>query len=167
MNVGIIADTHDRLEMIIRAANVFNDEGVDLVLHAGDYVSPFTADAFKALKAKIIGVFGNNDGDKDFLRKRYHTIGAEIKDSFALVDVNGMKIGLLHGHDELLLEALGSSEALDVLVYGHTHSASITRKGRVLIINSGDASGYLSGKATVGILDTSTKECRLIELARS
>lgn len=167
MNVGIIADTHDRLEMIIRAANVFNDEGVDLVLHAGDYVSPFTADAFKALKAKIIGVFGNNDGDKDFLRKRYQTIGAEIKDSFALVDANGMKIGLLHGHDELLLEALGSSEALDVLVCGHTHSASITRKGRVLFINSGDASGYLSGKATIGILDTSTKECRLIELARS
>jgi len=167
MKVGIISDTHDRLEMIIRATNVFNDEGVGLVLHAGDYVSPFTADAFKALKAKIMGVFGNNDGDKAFLRKRYNAIGAEIKDSFALVDAYGMKIGLLHGHDELLLEALGSSEALDVLIYGHTHNASITRKGRVLLINSGDASGYLSGKATIGILDTSTRECRLVELASS
>lgn len=167
MKVGIISDTHDRLETIIRAANVFNDEGVDLVLHAGDYVSPFTADAFRALRAKFIGVFGNNDGDRAFLRKKYNAIGAEIKDSFALVDANGMKIGVLHGHDELLLEALSSSELLDVLVCGHTHNASIVRKGRVLVINSGDASGYLSGKATIGILDTSTRECRLIELARS
>jgi len=167
MKVGIISDTHDRLEMIIRATNIFNDEGVNLVLHAGDYVSPFTADAFRPLKANIIGIFGNNDGDKASLRKKYGEIGAEIRDSFALVDADGKKIGLLHGHDGLLLEALSGSEALDVLVYGHTHSPSITRKGRVLFVNSGDASGYLSDKATIGILDTNTEECRLIELSGS
>ena len=167
MKVGIISDTHDRLETIRRAVDVFNDSGVDLVLHAGDFVSPFTVESFKALKAKMIGVFGNNDGDKNFLRKRYDEIGAEIKDLFAIVEADCMKIGLVHGHDEALLEALSGSEALDVLVAGHTHSASITRRRRVLFINSGEASGYLSGKATVGILDTCTEECRLIELAKS
>jgi len=167
MRVGIISDTHDRLEMIRGAVKIFNDEGVSLVLHAGDYVSPFTADAFRPLKAKFMGVFGNNDGDKVYLRKKYGEIGAEIRGSFAIVDADGKRMGLLHGHDGLLLEALSGSVAIDVLVYGHTHSPSITRKGRVLFVNSGDASGYLSDKATIGVLDTKTEECRLIELAGS
>lgn len=167
MKVGIISDTHDRLETIRRAVEVFNDSGVDLVLHAGDYVSPFTVEPFKALKAKMVGVFGNNDGDKTFLRKRYAEIDAEIKGPFALVEAGYMKIGLLHGHDEALLEALTRSEAIDVLVVGHTHNATITRRGRVLLVNCGEACGYLSGKATMGILDTSTGECRLIELAKT
>jgi putative phosphoesterase len=167
MKVGIISDTHDRLEMIRRAVNAFNDSGVDLVLHAGDYVSPFTVEPFKALKAKMIGVFGNNDGDKDFLRRRYGEIDAEIKGLFALVEADHMRIGLLHGHDGALLEALSQSEAIDVLVVGHTHHSTIARRGRMLLVNCGEASGYLSGKATIGILDTSTEECRLIELAKT
>ena len=167
MKLGIISDTHDRLEMILKAVDVFNGAKVDLVIHAGDYVSPFTASAFRALEARIVGVFGNNDGDRTFLRKRFQEIGAEIKDYFALVDAGGTKVGVLHGQDGELLETLSSSEAIDVLICGHTHNALIERKGKVLLVNSGEASGYLSGRSTVAILETRTQECRLIELSGS
>ncbi len=50
MNIGIISDTHDNLALIKKAVTFFNGEKVDLVLHAGDFVSPFTALEFKNLR---------------------------------------------------------------------------------------------------------------------
>ncbi len=40
MLIGLMADTHDNIHLIDRAVERFNEEGVELVLHAGDYVSP-------------------------------------------------------------------------------------------------------------------------------
>jgi len=46
-----------------------------LVLHAGDFVSPFTALEFKNLNCPLKGVFGNNDGDKLYLQEKFKGIG--------------------------------------------------------------------------------------------
>jgi len=69
MLIGLISDTHDNLPMIEKAVKKLNEENVALVLHAGDYISPFVIPKFKTLNAPLIGVFGNNDGDHEFLRK--------------------------------------------------------------------------------------------------
>ena len=71
MLIGVISDTHDNLPMIEKAVKRLNEEKVELVLHAGDYVAPFVIPKFKALNCKLIGVFGNNDGDHELLRKRF------------------------------------------------------------------------------------------------
>lgn len=71
MLIGIMADTHDNLPMVEKAIKKLNGASVELALHAGDYVSPFVIPLFKELKAKLIGVFGNNDGDHEFLKKRF------------------------------------------------------------------------------------------------
>ncbi|MCJ7470999.1 YfcE family phosphodiesterase, partial [Candidatus Bathyarchaeota archaeon] len=62
MLIGLISDTHDCLPLVDKAVKRLNDENVDIVLHAGDYVSPFVIPKFKDLRMKLIGVFGNNDG---------------------------------------------------------------------------------------------------------
>ncbi|HCL90984.1 MAG TPA: YfcE family phosphodiesterase, partial [Candidatus Atribacteria bacterium] len=49
MKIGIISDTHDNLPKIKKAVGIFNREKVELVLHAGDFVSPFTFLEFKNL----------------------------------------------------------------------------------------------------------------------
>ena len=67
MKIGIIADTHDNLPAIDRAIERLNQEEVQLVLHAGDYVAGFSVLRFKPLHARMIGIFGNNDGDHEFL----------------------------------------------------------------------------------------------------
>lgn len=48
-----------------------NDESIELLIHAGDFVAPFTSQSFKELKAPLVGVFGNNDGDKLLLKALY------------------------------------------------------------------------------------------------
>jgi len=72
----LISDTHDRLRLIDEAVERLNEKSSELVLHAGDYVAPFVASHFKPLKAPLIGVFGNNDGDRTLLKKKFAELGS-------------------------------------------------------------------------------------------
>lgn len=164
MKIGIIADTHDNLPAIDKAVKRLNEEKVDLVLHAGDYIAPFSILHFKPLKAKLIGIFGNNDGDYQFLKKRFKEINAEIHGKFAEIVVDGVKIAMVHGDDMELLESLIGTESYDVIVHGHTHEAKIYRKGNTLVINPGEVFGYLSNKSTVALLDTQKLDAEIVQI---
>lgn len=165
MIIGILADTHDRLPLVDKAVKRLNEEKVSLVLHAGDYIAPFVIPHFKQLKADFIGVFGNNDGDKDMLRKRFAEIeGAEIRGEFAEIIIDSLKIAMLHGEEEELLHALINAEGHDVVVHAHSHEAKTYRKGETLVINPGEVCGYLSGKSTIATLNTETLEVKIIQI---
>jgi putative phosphoesterase len=165
MLIGLISDTHDNLPMVDRAVRKLNEENVELVLHAGDYVAGFVIPKFRELKARLIGVFGNNDGDHELLKKRFgENAMLEMRGNFAEITADSLKIALLHGGDVELLEALINQEIFDVVVHGHTHAPEIRRKGRTLIINPGEICGYLTGKSTLALLDTSKREARIVEL---
>jgi putative phosphoesterase len=163
--VGLISDTHDNLPMIDRAVRRLNEEKVELVLHAGDYVAGFVVPRFKSLEARLIGVFGNNDGDHELLKKKFsENERLELRGNFAEITVDDVKIALLHGGDEELLESLIEQESFDVVVYGHTHVEENRRKGRTLVVNPGEVCGYLTGKSTLAFLDTVKREARIVGL---
>ena len=165
LKIGIIADTHDNLPLVDKAIKRLNREKVEMVLHAGDYVAPFTVVRFKQLKARLIGVFGNNDGDHEFLKKRFADIeAAEIRGNFAEVVADGLKIALLHGEEEELLQSLVNTECYDVVVYGHSHEAKTYKKGKTIVINPGEVCGYLSENSTIALLDTATREATIVKL---
>ncbi|HEY4674494.1 MAG TPA: metallophosphoesterase [Candidatus Bathyarchaeia archaeon] len=165
MLVGLISDTHDHLPMVEKAVKKLNSENVELVLHAGDYVAPFVIPKFKELKAKLVGVFGNNDGDHELLKKRFSEHeGFEIRGSFAEVIADGLRIALLHGNEEELLKALINSGGFDVVVHGHSHGPKVYRKGKTLVVNPGEVCGYLTGKSTIGFLDTVKRDVKIVEL---
>jgi putative phosphoesterase len=163
--IGVISDTHDNLPMVEKAVKRLNAEKVALVLHAGDYVSPFVIPKFKALNAKLIGVFGNNDGDHEFLKKRFSECeNCQVRGRFAEVNADGFKIALLHGDETELLEALVNCGGFDAVVHGHSHAIGAVKKGETLVVNPGEVCGYLSGKSTMALLDTVKREARIIEL---
>jgi putative phosphoesterase len=165
MLIGIISDTHDNPPMIEKAVKKLNDENVALVLHAGDYVSPFVIPKFKALNVKLIGVFGNNDGDHELLRKRFsETENCTIRGRFAEINVEGFKIALLHGDETELLDALINCGGFDAVVHGHSHANLSRRNGKTLIVNPGEVCGYLTGKATIALLDTVEREAKIVTL---
>lgn len=64
MKIGIISDSYDNLAQIAKAVRFFNKAKVELVLHAGDFIAPFTNRGFKELNSELIGVFGNMDAEK-------------------------------------------------------------------------------------------------------
>jgi putative phosphoesterase len=165
MLIGLISDTHDNLPAVEKAVKRLNEEKVGLVLHAGDYVAPFVIPKFKALNCKLIGVFGNNDGDHELLRKRFsETSNCEVRGSFAEIDAGGFKIALFHGDEAELLNALANCECFDAVVYGHAHVTVTRSMGKTLVVSPGEVCGYLTGKSTIALLDTVKREAKIIEL---
>jgi putative phosphoesterase len=128
-------------------------------------VAPFVIPRFKELRARLIGVFGNNDGDHELLRLRFkENKRLEMRGSFAYVKADGLKIALLHGIDRELLEALIDRESFDVVVHGHTHLAGVHKKGETLVVNPGEACGYLTGRSTISLLDTVKRKAKVLKL---
>lgn len=165
MLIGAISDTHDNLPQIEKAVKYLNDQKVSLVLHAGDYVAGFVVPKLKALNCKLIGVFGNNDGDHELLKRRFgETTNCTIHDRFTSVTVEGYRIALLHGEETELLNAIINSGHFDAVIHGHSHISSVEKRGKTLAINPGELCGYLTGKSTLALLDTTKQEAKIIEL---
>jgi putative phosphoesterase len=71
MILGIVADSHDNLPKLKKAIALFNKKNTSLVLHAGDYVAPFSVGILENnLNCEYVGVFGNCDGERAGLTKR-------------------------------------------------------------------------------------------------
>lgn len=165
MLVGAISDTHDNLPQIGKAVKYLNEQKVGLVLHAGDYVAGFVIPKLRILNCKLIGVFGNNDGDHELLKKRFsETTNCTIHDQFATVTLDNYRIALLHGTDTDLLSAIIDGEYFNAVIHGHSHNKSIEKKGKTLAINPGELCGYLTGKSTLALLDTVKNEAKIIEI---
>ncbi len=164
MKIGIISDTHDRLCMINQAITVFNGEDVKLVVHAGDFISPFSADCFKGLHCPLTGVFGNNDGDHRNLTIKFNSFCAKVSEIYSIVTIGGKRIAVLHGDREELLKTIIQSDFFDLVIYGHTHAFEVKKSGSSIIINPGECCGYLSGTCTIAIFDTESCMTRRVDL---
>lgn len=163
MKVGLMADTHDRIDAVERAIDFFNRAGVEHVLHAGDLISPFVAPKFAKLKAKLHFVWGNNEGDRELVRVKFGEMDVKPLGNFAALELGGRKIALLHGTHEEIVGALLKSGTFDVVVRGHTHRAEV-REGKTLLVNPGEVCGYLSGRLTVAMLDLAELSAEILEL---
>ncbi len=159
MRLGIISDTHDNVPMVTRAVDYFNHAGVDMVLHAGDYVAPFAVKPLLSLECDFLGVWGNNDGDKIALQKM---AGGKIENTPFVTQINGHKI--LLGHYFETLSALVVSQTFYLIVYGHTHKPEISKQGKTLVVNPGECGGWLEGKSTVAVVDMAAQTAEIIEL---
>jgi len=96
MLIGIFADSHDHLDHIRRAVDVFNDSGCELVVFAGDLVSSFAVPPLRALKCKVIGCFGDNEGNKPGVAAGMRIIGTIGEPPFGFKTADGRKVVLTH-----------------------------------------------------------------------
>ncbi|HON80733.1 MAG TPA: metallophosphoesterase [Methanoregulaceae archaeon] len=165
MRIGILGDTHDHLAAIGKAVELLNREADDLFLHTGDFVSPFVIPVLAGLEGTVIGVFGNNDGDRDLLENRCRDRGnVQIVGNFHDMECEGLRVALLHGHENVLLADLIESGLFDLVVHGHTHQASVSSHGRTLVINPGEVCGYLTGSQTCALFDTRSRKGTILPL---
>jgi putative phosphoesterase len=174
MRIGIISDTHDQLESVEKAVKIFQKEKVDLIIHCGDWVSPFVPQFIYTLKPQLTipikSVFGNNEGDhfRFFQRKEKENWKIEFyKETFEL-EVDKRKIVVYHGSNKILTNALIKSQIYDAVFTGHTHQAIIETFGKTLHINPGSTAGYAFGKITkektLALYETETNQGKIIKL---
>ena len=61
MILGVVSDTHNRLDNIEKIIDIFNSNKVDFVIHTGDITKADTLRKFSNLNCSLMGVYGNND----------------------------------------------------------------------------------------------------------
>ncbi len=153
MKIGVLSDTHDRLPTFQRAVDLFKRLKVDAVIHAGDFVAPFAAKLLNAeamAGTPVHAVYGNNDGERDGLKKTL----PQIADGPMRFELGGKIIALAHFVEWFKPD---DHAAADVLISGHNHEASIETRdvaGRPrLYLNPGECCGWVNGRCTVALLD--------------
>ena len=156
-----MSDSHDNIPNVKRAVALFNEIGVDLVVHAGDFIAPFAIDPLEGLNCRVVGVFGNNDGERVIVAKRFETIGGEVHPNLASVSLENRNIAVMH-YPELAIP-IAKSDDYDIVIYGHTHQIDI-QKDKSLLLNPGETGGWTTGKATVAVVDLETLEATIHEL---
>ena len=159
--IGIMSDSHDNLDAIRKAVKIFNIKELDLVIHAGDLISPFTATEFKELESELVAIYGNNDGEREGLKSAYKDI-CHLED-FKEISIEGWKFSIIHGTNPAIVDSLARSGKYDVVVRGHTHKLEIFN-GKTMVINPGEVCGYVSSKKTVVLLDTDDLSFEVIYL---
>lgn len=158
MKIGIMSDSHDNLPKIEAAVDYFNREAVDLVIHAGDLVAPFTAKPLAKLQSPLVAVFGNNDGEVIGLTKRF-----EGKIHLAPHSLTFQEKKILICHEPIALNALKKSEFYDAIIYGHTHEVDI-QEGLTWVINPGETGGWLTGRSTIALWDLDLNKVNIIDI---
>jgi uncharacterized protein len=131
MRLLLLADTHVPLRARRLPDAVWHEvDSADLVVHAGDWVVPTLLDELQERAARLVGVFGNNDGPE--LRSRLPEV--------AYATIEGVRLGVVHETGpargrEARMRALYPD--LDLLVFGHSHIPWDTTTDGLRLLNPG------------------------------
>lgn len=130
MRIGVISDTHvptvaTALPPVI--FDIFN--GVDLILHAGDLVELSVLDELMAI-APVEAVAGNVDESEVQLKFPVKKV----------IPIGNCSIGLIHGKFRIDIQRQmirKEFDAVDLIVYGHSHTPFWGKIDGVYYLNPG------------------------------
>ena len=134
MLIGIVSDTHDDLAAVEAAVSLFEREGVDAVVHCGDFVAPFSVTPFDADFA-FHAVRGNNDGEwaVESTVEEFGTYHGEA----GRLSFDGVAVAVTHGTSDLVVDALVDCGDYDYVFHGHTHAHGVEERGGTVRVNPG------------------------------
>jgi putative phosphoesterase len=162
LRIGVISDTHipDRAKEIPR--KILEDfKNVDMIIHVGDFIDLSVLKGLKNVCQNVKAVWGNMDPPairKDLPEKEILKIG-------------NYKIGIMHGHGSPnnlveLLTSVFKTDSVDIIIFGHSHSAFNEKRDGILFFNPGSATDKVfSPYNSYGIIEINDKiEAKIIKL---
>ena len=153
--IGVIADTHDRLDKVRSAVALFNRLRPDRVVHCGDFVARFVFNEMAGLSVPVVAVYGNCDGDRAALKTRADELGFELHEGPYGFELGGKRIFVSHQPQ--------TPPACDFYLHGHTHK--LRHEGeRPVIVNPGEACGWLFGRSSCAVVDTDSAEVEFLHI---
>lgn len=164
MRLGIISDTHDNVDAVEAAVATFESEGVDAVIHCGDYIAPPVIPYFGGLE--VHGVLGNNDGELDGLESAFRDLGNDsaLHGRFADLEFDGRRFAVLHGEDLDAVDAHADAGTYDYVCYGHHHETDHREVGPATVVNPGAHFPTVPPEhRRVVILDTDGADVRFLD----
>jgi putative phosphoesterase len=141
MKIGAISDTHVASFAEVPNRILHALAGVDLIIHAGDFVARDVLDGLRQL-GEVKAVQGNMDSEelKQLLPEK------------EILEIEGKRMGIIHGWGSPygIDERVGGMfDNVDIIVYGHSHQAQNEVKNGILFFNPGRAKNSF-GILTIG-----------------
>jgi putative phosphoesterase len=168
--IGIVSDTHDQVANIRTVVRYLSSLKIALVIHCGDWVSPFSLEYYTPLQCQVMGIFGNNDGDKVRHIRYAKTFGLDVafQDHFVAFERFGRSIAAYHGEHDALVDALVGCGKYDLVCHGHNHRAAIKQCGTTLSVNPGtllelNTEGFLG--PSIAIYDAERHDAALVKVS--
>ncbi len=130
MKIGVLSDTHMPVPNAVLPPVVYDIfEGVDLILHAGDIVSLSVLEELKAI-APVEAVAGNMDDSEAQISLPHKKV----------MQLGRFTVGLIHGKYRIDIQRemiRKEFDAVDLIVYGHSHHACWGTIDGVYYLNPG------------------------------
>ena len=132
MRLLIMSDTHVPARARVLPALLWDEAAAaDVVFHAGDWVTAGLVDELAERSARLVGVYGNNDGPD--VRSRLPEV--------ARVTLDGLRIAVVHetgGKAGREARADHDYPDTDLLIFGHSHIPwDTTAKTGLRLLNPG------------------------------
>ena len=166
MRIGILSDTHDQVARTAIAVEMLIAQGAELLIHCGDLTGPEVVAVCGRLPCYY--VFGNNDFEKDRLRREMARVGGTLPWS-RVGDVLVLERAA-RGDDarrfRLPRRAPPRAPSIPIISCSATRTAAQAddRDGRTRWINPGRASAPRRRTWTVAVLDLAIDDLRLRNL---
>ncbi len=152
MIVGLLSDTHDRIEPTRAALRLLQESGAQFLIHCGDVGSEQILDLLAGLRAAF--VFGNNDWDRRGLQRYAADLDIQCLGDSGDLELGGKTFHVLHGDDLRAMRRALDEKRFDYLLHGHTHVRRDESAGHTRIINPGAL--HRAREKSVAVLDTET-----------
>lgn len=157
MRIVVFSDSHNEFFAIKRIMDL-NQGRADLFLHLGDGNREFEDIRDLYPRCAFLGVAGNCDrlcsetGEREFTEA-----GVRI------LMTHGHAYGVKNGLAALCREA--KKRGAQLVLYGHTHQARLTRQDGVILFNPGTLRPSYGQAATYGIVDIAdgSIDCKIVE----
>lgn len=135
MILGILSDSHGRVDRVREALAVFDRVGAETLIHCGDVGGISVFD--ELVGRNLHFVWGNTDvpghGELAYLK----TVGLATPGCVPLrIELAGRTFEVYHGHEPGFNRATANPQA-DFILHGHTHVPRDERIGGARIINPG------------------------------
>ena len=159
MRIGVVSDTHNHLSNTVRIVELFNAARVDRVVHTGDITQAKTLHVLAGLDAPLVGVYGNNDLERESLQNACEELGMGFADPPLHFEWEDRRVVVVHDPEDLAPDLLAGC---DVALHGHDHWQNIEQRQGVLVFNPGECAGHMPGQNSVGVLDLATLSAQIL-----
>ena len=126
MTLGVISDTHRRVDLAKFCIQTLKKEGAEFLVHAGDIVEEKTLQLLEKSTLPYVAVLGNNDAHLKSLADKYNLFHEPYTFMF-----QEYKIKLMHHPLYLTPDA-------NIVIYGHTHHFEANLLNGTFFLNPGE-----------------------------
>ncbi len=154
MKLGLISDTHGRDDLVEVAAQLFEKNDVDALIHAGDVTEVRHIEPLLNLNIPVHLVYGNCDFNQESFRQAEAHTTLEAHGKSTLMKLEDKVLGVTHGHHGRLFDQL-RSENPDYIIHGHTHERRDEVQEGIRYVNPGSVK---PSNSSVAFLDLEQDE---------